>query len=160
MYQKARIRYSFGMEPIPAEEEVVHEDSCIFCKLIRREIPSEVLYEDEHTLVFLDNAPNTAGHTLVIPKKHARNIFDIDQSSLAAVAETLRKVAPGVRDAVGAKGVHINSNHGEAAGQVVFHLHFHIIPRHDKKEFEFWPKIDYAPGEAASVAEKIRAQLK
>jgi histidine triad (HIT) family protein len=136
------------------------EDACIFCKITRRELSAEILYEDAHTLVFLDVAPDAPGHTLVIPKKHFENIFDVDQLTLAAVAETIRKIAPGVRDAVGANGMHINSNHGEAAGQVVFHLHFHLIPRHDRSEFTFWKKIDYAPGEAAAISEKIRVQLK
>jgi histidine triad (HIT) family protein len=134
-------------------------DDCVFCKIIKKEIPAEILYENDETLVFLDNAPNSVGHSLVIPKKHFRNIFDIDQPTLAAVAETIRTVAPGIRDAVGAKGVQISSNHEPAAGQVVFHLHFHIIPRHDRNEFVFWPKIEYAPGESAVTAEKIRAHL-
>jgi histidine triad (HIT) family protein len=140
-------------------DETNPQNESIFAKIIRKEIPAEILYEDEHTLAFLDIAPNTAGHTLVIPKKFARNIFDVDQETLAAVMETVRKISPAVRDAVGAKGVHINSNHEAEAGQLVFHLHFHIIPRHDRSEFEFWPKIDYAPGEAAIIAQKIRSQI-
>jgi histidine triad (HIT) family protein len=140
-------------------EETDVQSNTIFAKIIRREIPAEIVYEDERTLAFLDIAPNSAGHTLVIPKKFARNIFDVDQETLAAVMETVRKITPAVRDAVGAKGVHVNSNHEAEAGQLVFHLHFHIIPRHDRSEFEFWPKIDYSPSEAAIVAEKIRSKL-
>lgn len=131
----------------------------IFAKIITREIPADIVYEDEYTLAFLDIAPNSPGHTLVIPKKPALNIFDIDAASLAHVIETVRTIAPSVRDAVGAHGVHINSNHGEAAGQVVPRLHFHIIPRTARSEFSFWPHRDYAPGEAAACAKKIRAAL-
>jgi histidine triad (HIT) family protein len=131
----------------------------IFMKIIRREIPAQIVYEDKHTLAFLDIAPNAPGHTLVIPKKPFQNIFDIDQETLAQTMETVRKISPAVREAVGAHGVHINSNHGEAAGQEVPHLHFHIIPRHDRGEFEFWPKIEYQPGEAAEIAKKIRSAV-
>ncbi len=134
-------------------------EETIFTKIIKREIPAQIVYEDEHTLAFLDIAPNSPGHTLVIPKKPFVNIFDIDQETFAQTMKTVRKIAPAVRDAVGAQGVHINSNHGEAAGQEVPHLHFHIIPRHDRGEFQFWPKIEYAPGQANEIAEKIRATL-
>lgn len=131
----------------------------VFMKIIRGELPSFKIYEDEDTLAFLSTGPNEPGHTLVIPKKPFRNIFDIDQKSFAAVMETVRKIAPAVRDAVGAKGVHINSNHGHEAGQEVFHLHMHIIPRHERESFEFWQHGTYVPGEADLLAEKIRARL-
>jgi len=134
-------------------------EDTIFMKIIRREIPAEIVYEDDDTLAFLDVKPATPGHTLVIPKKPAQNIFDIDDKTLAAVMRTVRKIAPAVRDAVDAHGVHINSNHGEAAGQIVFHFHVHIVPRHDRSEFSFWPQTDYPPGDAASIAAKIRAKL-
>lgn len=134
-------------------------EDTIFMKIIRKEVPADIVYEDEQTLAFLDISPNAPGHTLVIPKKPSRNVFDIDQEALAAVMETVRKIAPAVRDAVGAKGVHINSNHAPEAGQVVFHFHMHIIPRHDRSEFEFWPHGKYAEGEAERVAQEIRAKL-
>ena len=149
MYQKVFSGYAFSMES--------EQNDCVFCKLIRNEIPRAHLYEDANTLAFLDIAPNSAGHTLVVPKRHVRNVFDIDQATFGEVMETVRKLAPIIRDAVGAKGVHITSNHEPEAGQEVFHLHMHIIPRHDRSEFEFWPKIQYAPGEAEATAAKIRA---
>ncbi len=133
--------------------------SCVFCKIARKEIPARVVYEDEHTLAFLDHLPNTAGHTLVIPKKHATNIFDTDAETLIQTMETVRKISPAVRDAVGGKGVHLNSNHGEAAGQIVMHLHFHIIPRHDRSEFEFWPHHEIDQAEADVIVEKIKTAL-
>jgi histidine triad (HIT) family protein len=131
----------------------------IFMKIIRREVPADIVYEDADTIAFLDVKPITPGHTLVVPKKLVKNIFDADDETLAALIRTVRKIAPAIRDAVGAHGVHINSNHGAAAGQIVLHLHFHIIPRHDRSEFSFWPQKDYALGEAALVAEKIRQAL-
>ena len=134
-------------------------EDTIFMKIIRREIPAEIVYEDADTLAFLDVKPTAPGHTLVVPKKLVRNIFDADDETIAAVMRTIRKIAPAVRDAVGAYGVHINSNHGEAAGQIVPHLHFHIIPRRDRNGFSFWPQSEYPVGAAASIAEKIRAKL-
>lgn len=134
-------------------------EKTVFMKIIDRELPANIIYEDYETLAFLDNTPVELGHTLVIPKKPFVNIFDIDDETLAAVMRTVRKIAPAVRDAVGAKGVHINSNHGEVAGQAVAHLHFHIIPRHDRSEFEFWPSGSYVGGEETAIAEKIRSKL-
>lgn len=135
-------------------------EDTIFSKIIRKEIPATIVYEDEDTLAFLDIAPNTKGHTLVIPKAPFRNIFDIDAATLNRVMQVVRKIAPAVRDGVGAKGVHIYSNHEPEGGQEVLHFHFHIIPRHTREEYEFcWPKIAYAPGEAATVAAAIRAKL-
>lgn len=132
----------------------------VFSKIISREIPAEIVYEDEKTLAFLDIAPNTPGHTLVIPKKHFRNIFDIDDETLAHVMHTVRKIAPVVRDAVGAKGVHINSNHEHEGGQEVFHLHFHIIPRVSREEFEFcWPKYTIEEFGGADIATRIRETI-
>lgn len=135
-------------------------EDTIFMKIVRREIPAEIVYEDADTLAFLDIKPIAPGHTLVIPKKSFQNIFDVDDETLAFVMRTVRKISPAVRDAVDARGVHINSNHGEAAGQVVNHLHIHIIPRHSRDEFQFWPQNDYPNfTSAAEIAEKIRAKL-
>ena len=129
---------------------------CIFDKIISKEIPATIVYEDEYTLAFLDISPVSLGHTLVVPKKHVTNIFDIDQETLSHTMETARKIAPAVRDSVGAHGVHINSNHGAEAGQVVFHLHFHIIPRHTRDNYEFWPKVEVSEEQAKETAQKIR----
>lgn len=135
------------------------DQESVFMKIVRGEVPAKIVYEDENTLAFLSTGPNSKGHTLVIPKTPFRNIFDIDQETLASVMETVRRISPAVRDAVGAKGVHINSNHEPEAGQSVFHLHMHIIPRHDRKEFEFWSDITYTEGEAESVAQKIKEKI-
>ena len=135
-------------------------EDTVFMKIIRRDIPADIVYEDGETLAFLDVKPIVPGHTLVIPKKPVRNIFDADDETLAALMHTVRKIAPAVRDAVGAHGVHINSNHESAAGQIVFHLHFHIIPRHDRSEFSFWPQQeDFPPAESAAIAGRIRQAL-
>ena len=134
-------------------------EDTIFMKIIRREIPAHIVYEDADTLAFLDVKPVAPGHTLVIPKKPVRNIFDVDDDTLSAVMRTVRKISPAVRDAVGAHGVHINSNHEAAAGQIVFHLHFHIIPRHDRSEFSTWPQKESSSTDAVTLAGKIRAAI-
>jgi len=135
-------------------------EGTIFMKIVRREIPAHIVYEDEHTLAFLDIAPNTTGHTLVIPKAFCENVFDCSAETLAYVMETVRKIAPVVRDAVGARGVHINSNHGHEAGQEVPHLHFHIIPRHARDEFTFcWDKLPYDAVTMESLAQNIRSHF-
>jgi histidine triad (HIT) family protein len=131
----------------------------MFMKIVRRELPAHIVYEDEETLAFLDRSPNVPGHTLVIPKTPHRNVFDIDEASWQAVMRTVRKIAPVVRDAVGAKGVHINSNHEPEAGQEVFHLHIHIIPRVER-DFDFcWPKLEPEEDERSAIAKKIRETL-
>lgn len=134
-------------------------EKTIFAKIIDRELPADIVYEDNDTLAFMDISPNAPGHTLVIPKKPVVNIFDADDATLAAVVRTLRVVAPAVRDAVGAKGVHINSNHGEEAGQVVPHLHFHIIPRRTRDEFSFWEPQEIDPTVTKTISDAIRANL-
>lgn len=134
------------------------EDS-VFTKIIKREISSEIVYEDEDTIAFLDIAPANPGHTLVVPKKPARNVFDIDEENWTDLYRTVRRVAPAVRDAAGAAGVNIIMNNEAAAGQEVFHAHVHIIPRFAKDGLTPWPKKEYGEGEKAAVAEKIRAAL-
>ena len=134
-------------------------EETVFQKIIKREIPAEIIYEDDDTLAFLDIAPVSKGHTLVVPKKPVRNIFDADDETLAAVMRTIRKIAPAVRSAVDADGINIHSNHEHAAGQVVFHLHFHIIPRFNDDGFHMWPHQQYADGESVILAQKIRTAI-
>lgn len=133
----------------------------IFDQIIRRDIPAEIVYEDDQTLAFLDINPNNPGSTLVIPKKHARNIFDVEPETLAAVMETARKIAVALRAAVDADGINLIMNNEETAAQAVFHLHVHVIPRFegDGRWFASWPHNGYAEGQRAEVAEKIRARL-
>ena len=134
-------------------------EKTVFMKIIDRELPANIVYEDDETLAFMDISPNAPGHTLVIPKKPVVNIFDADDATLAAVMRTVRIVAPAVRDAANARGVHINSNHGEEAGQVVPHLHFHIIPRHSRDEFSFWKTQGVDPAVTQDISDRIRANL-
>ena len=106
-----------------------YDDQNIFAKILRGELPCEKLFEDDRTLVIMDIMPRGKGHCLVLPKTPARNILDIDSTALAAVAQTTQKMARAVREAFNADGVTIQQFNESAGGQIVFHLHVHIIPR-------------------------------
>lgn len=131
----------------------------LFTKIIRREIPAEIVYEDDDTLAFLDIKPNNPGHTLVIPKRPYKNIFDIAEDDWLAVARTVHLLAPALIHAVKADGINIKMNNGDAAGQEVPHLHVHLIPRFADDGHTHWQGKSYAEGEAANVATKIRTAL-
>lgn len=105
------------------------ENQCLFCKISKGEIPSQKVYEDDSTFAFLDINPRNPGHTLVIPKKHVETILDADDATLSAVIRTVRKIAVAAKNAAKADGVSIVQSNGRAAGQVVAHMHFHVIPR-------------------------------
>lgn len=132
---------------------------CIFCSIVRGELPSYKVYEDDRTMAFLDIRPVNAGHTLVIPKQHSTNIFDIPPEDWAAVAEVVRKIAIAIEE-TGADGVNIGMNNREHAGQVVHHPHVHVIPRFKGDGLKLMPQRSYKEGEAEATAEKIRAALK
>ena len=132
------------------------EGETIFSKIIRHEIPAEIVYEDEDVLAFLDISPNNPGHTLVIPKTPTRNLFTIDAESWAKVMEAVRLLAPKIKEAVGADGINIMMNNEHVAGQIVFHAHVHIIPRFRDDGYTHWPGGEYAEGEMQNVAQKIR----
>ena len=133
-------------------------EDTIFMKIIRREIPADIVYEDADTLAFLDVKPINRGHTLVVPKKPARNIFDIDDESLVAVMRTAQRVALALR-AIGAAGVNIGINNESAAGQIIFHFHMHVIPRFTDDKLISWPGKNSSPDKRKQIAEKIRQAL-
>ena len=130
---------------------------CIFCKIISKEIPSEIVYEDANTLAFLDINPINAGHTLVIPKQHHENIFEVPKDVLDNTTNVLKKVANAV-DKI-SDGVNIGQNNRPAAGQIVNHLHFHIIPRFDNDGLKSWPGNACDETKMKEVLEKIKESL-
>ena len=103
----------------------------IFAKILRGEIPCHKVYEDEHTLAFMDVMPQADGHTLVIPKMPSRNLLDADPKALGALLASVQKVANAAKQAFGAEGVLVQQFNEPAAGQTVYHLHFHVLPRHE-----------------------------
>ncbi len=106
-------------------------DDCVFCKIIKGEIPSFTIYEDEKFKVILDRFPSAKGHMLVLPKKHFENIFEIDDEYAESAMVVAKKMATLLADTYKPAGINILQNNGEAAGQTVFHYHIHIIPRYD-----------------------------
>ena len=102
---------------------------CLFCKIIKKEIPAAVLYEDDHVVAFLDIQPRTTGHTMVIPKYHAPRIVDLPDEEVCAVFLAVKRVAKLLTDKLGSDGATIGMNQGRASGQEVDHLHVHLMPR-------------------------------
>lgn len=120
-------------------------DNCIFCKIIKGEMPSYKIYEDEHTLAFLDISKDVDGHTLVIPKTHAVNVLDITEENYLNVVKTVKKVAEHYVNNCGYEGVNILNASDASAGQSVFHLHFHLFPRCSGDNANLWPKMLLLP---------------
>lgn len=133
--------------------------NCLFCKIIGGEIPAEKIYEDEQTLAFLDITPVNKGHTLVVPKKHSRNLFDADDSTLASLLPAAKKIAHALQKSIGAEGVNININNEPSAGQVIFHTHIHVIPRFREDELHLWKGHPYSDGEMQITASQIKNAL-
>jgi histidine triad (HIT) family protein len=106
-----------------------YDSNNIFAKIIRGEAPAFKVFEDAHTIAFMDIMPQAEGHTLVIPKEHAESVFDLSPEGAAALIKTTQKVAAAVRQVTNAPGILLAQLNGAAAGQTVFHIHFHIIPR-------------------------------
>ena len=103
-------------------------ESCVFCKIVQKEAPVNPVFEDEKVIAFMSIKPINIGHTLVVPKKHCENIYDISEDEVAHLYKIVKKIAHAVKKAVPADGIRIVQNNGEAAGQVIFHLHVHVIP--------------------------------
>ncbi len=125
-------------------------DDCIFCKIVAGEIPATIVEQDEQTLTFMDIAPATRGHALVIPKRHATDVYEIEPEQLVAVTAAAQRQALRVRDRLGADGVNLLNSCGASAWQTVFHFHIHVIPRYvgDPLVLPWTPE----PGDMAAIA--------
>jgi len=133
---------------------------CIFCKIIRGEIPSHRIYEDDLVLSFLDANPINPGHSLVMPKKHYTTIFETPQEELHACISVCRKVGEAVYRAVGASGLNVLQNNFRSACQFVDHIHFHIIPRRDGDSFLApWLRGSATAAEMEEILKKLKAEL-
>lgn len=132
----------------------------IFEKIIAREIPADIVYEDERVIAFLDINPINKGHTLVVPKKKFINIFDADSEILGHMMRVAQKVARALRTVTHANGVNVVMNNEAAAGQKVFHAHIHVIPRFtDDGAFKAVHLQTYAEGEIQGISESIKKEL-
>jgi histidine triad (HIT) family protein len=132
--------------------------SCLFCKIIAKEIPAEIVFENEHVLAFLDIGPVSEGHTLVVPKVHADNLSEGTSEQACQLMATVHDLAQRILKAVGADGYNLGMNHGECAGQEVMHTHLHIMPRKNDVPRTF-TKLRPSKEELAEAAQKIRANL-
>ena len=133
---------------------------CIFCKLVAKAIPATMVHEDEHTLAFMDIGQVNPGHVLVTVKKHADNIFALDDAQAAAAFRTAAQVARAIRAAFAPQGLSVYQANGKAAGQTVFHFHIHLVPRYDADGMELtWPVKNPPREKLVDYAEKIKAKL-
>ena len=131
---------------------------CIFCKIIKGEIPSYKIYEDEYTYAFLDIAKDVDGHTLVIPKKHVENVLDCDNETLHHVMDSVKKIANHYVDNCGYNGVNIVNANDASAQQTVFHLHFHLIPRKNEDGVDAFPHFEGAKNPLDEMHNKLKLQ--
>lgn len=132
---------------------------CIFCKIVRNEIPSSKVFEDEKIIAFLDVSPVNKGHTLIVPKEHVETLLDIPENMLKELMVVAKRVAKSMRKALKADGINIGMNNFTAAGQQVMHAHLHVIPRFENDGLQPWPSKKYEEGEMDQVKEKIVAVL-
>ena len=135
-------------------------EDCIFCKMVAGRVPVTKIYEDDDVLSFLDIGPLSDGHTLVIPKQHFARLHDCPAELLGRVCSRLGVIARAVMTAMNCDGYNVLCNNSRAAGQLVDHVHFHIVPRNAGDGiFNRWPAYKYEQGRMEEIAEKIRKNL-
>lgn len=136
------------------------DNNCIFCKIIKKEIPSNILYEDDDFQVILDSSPATKGHAILLTKKHFKNLFDIDEETASKLFPVIIKVSKAMKEELACSGFNLVQNNGKDAGQTVFHFHIHLIPRYEDDGVDFtWETHDYEDGQAGQLAEGIFKKL-
>lgn len=135
------------------------DPDCIFCKILAGEIPARIVDEDEHTIAFMDIAPATRGHALVIPRAHARDLLELPAEDLASVAIASQRLAARMRERLGADGVNLLNSCGAAAWQTVFHFHVHVIPRYSDDPLRLpWVPAEGDFEEIAAAAQELGAR--
>ena len=134
------------------------DNNCIFCKIAAGEIPSSTVYEDGDFRVIMDISPAAKGHCIILPKEHAANIFELSEETAGKIFVVAKKVATAMKEELGCEGINVLQNNGEAAGQTVFHVHMHLIPRYkgDSVEIHWTPQDAY---DFAAVANAIAAKI-
>ncbi len=135
----------------------IEAPDCVFCKIVANQIPAVKVYEDEHTLAFLDIQPTNFGHTLVIPKDHFENVYTVPPEVWCRIALTTQTVALAVKNGADADGINLIMNNESGAGQLVPHAHIHVIPRFNEDGLKHWPQKLYTNAdEMTRIAEKIK----
>lgn len=134
--------------------------NCIFCRIVAKQIPASVVYEDAHSFVFMDLGQVNPGHVLVAAKAHAENIYALDEAQAAAVFATAARVARAIRSAFAPQGLSVYQANGAAAGQTVFHFHIHLVPRHDADGMSLvWPVKNPPREKLEDYAARLRGAL-
>jgi histidine triad (HIT) family protein len=128
---------------------------CIFCQIVKKEIPAKIILENDLAMSFLDIKPVNPGHSLVIPKKHFSTIEEIPEEDLIAVVLMMKKVAQKIKDNLSYKAYNIQLNNDKIAGQEIAHLHFHIIPRLEGDGLKLWPQKKYQENQAKEILTKL-----
>ncbi|MCK5460189.1 HIT family protein [Candidatus Parcubacteria bacterium] len=132
---------------------------CIFCKIIKGALPCYKIYENKNVLAFLDIMPVNGGHALIIPKKHYTNIEKIPENELCSLIKAVKKIGKALKQGLGVAGYNLQLNNDPIAGQIIPHLHFHIIPRKTGDGLKLWPQGKYSKREAEKIAKKIKNNL-
>ncbi len=132
------------------------KDDCIFCKLANGVIPTNSIYEDDDFKVILDADPATKGHALIIPKEHFDNIYEVSDEVASKIMPLAKKLATHMTQKLGCDGFNILQNNGEAAGQTVFHLHVHLVPRYsDGESILTWSHVKFTDEEMAAIRDEL-----
>lgn len=134
-------------------------NDCLFCKIIKGDIPAYKIYEDDSFLAFLDINPINPGHTLIIPKEHYENIYELPDELMEKAGVLIKKIALAVKRGVSAEGINLGMNNEKAANQLVPHAHFHVMPRFTGDGHIHWQGTPYLGKEAEQVAEKIKKNI-
>jgi histidine triad (HIT) family protein len=135
----------------------VSDPDCIFCKIIAGELPSQIVDSDDRTISFMDISPATRGHALVVPRKHVRDLLEIDQDDLEATIVAAQRLARRAKERLGADGVNLLNSCGQAAWQTVFHFHIHVIPRYEDDPLRLpWVPAEGDRDEIESAAAALR----
>ena len=135
------------------------DENCIFCKILAGEIPSTAVYEDDDFKAILDVNPAARGHVIILPKNHAANIYELPDEDASKIMIVAKKIATAIKKAYHCDGVNILQNNGEAAGQTVFHLHVHVIPRFKGDTVNIGWKQGDMPEDLDAICKEIQAQL-
>ncbi|MEK7094620.1 MAG: HIT family protein [Patescibacteria group bacterium] len=135
-------------------------NNCLFCGIIEKRVPADIVFENETVVAFMDIHPTRPGHLLVVPKTHAKNVFDASWEALEPMFQFATKIAGALVKAVSADGVNFIMNNGSASGQMIFHSHLHLVPRFADDGLRHWPAMERTKEDIASDAEKIREELK
>jgi histidine triad (HIT) family protein len=133
---------------------------CVFCRIVAKQIPASVVHEDEHTLAFMDLGQVNPGHVLVAAKAHAENVYSLDDAHAAAVFRSVARVARAIRAAFAPEGLSVYQANGKAAGQTVFHLHVHLVPRYEGDGMNLiWPAKNPPREKLEEYAAKVRVHF-